>query len=81
MMRRFRTLQVPTGVHPLVRLIFTEMNEQRIGTRDLAERSGVSAFTVEQWKFRRSPKLDCLEATLNALGIELTTRRMVDHEG
>jgi hypothetical protein len=77
-MRRFRTLTIPDHVHPLVRWIFEEMNRQRIGTRDLAERSGVSHNTVEQWKFRRSPKLDCLEATINALGYDLTVR--VQHD-
>ena len=73
-MRRFRTLVIPEHVNPKVRWLFEEMNRQQIGTRDLADRSGVSHNTIDQWKFRRSPQHEHLEAVINALGYELVIR-------
>ena len=67
----FRKVGVPTNVHPLVRRLFEEMNYQRIGVLDLAERSGVNKNTIKDWKNRSMPRLDNIDACYNVLGLKL----------
>lgn len=71
-MRRFRTLSIPQHAHPLVRRMFEEMNRQRIGVMDMAERVGISRFTMNGWKTRHCPRIVELEACYNVLGYRLT---------
>ena len=71
-MRRFRTLSVPQHAHPLVRRLFQEMNHQRIGMTDMAERVGMSRFTINGWRTRHCPRIVELEACYNVLGYRLT---------
>jgi hypothetical protein len=71
-MRRFRTLSVPQHAHPLVRRLFQEMNHQRIGMTDMAERVGMSRFTINGWRTRHCPRIVELEACYNVLGYKLT---------
>lgn len=70
----FRKVGVPTNVHPLVRRLFEEMNYQRIGVLDLAERSGVNKNTIKDWKNRSMPRLDNIDACYNVLGLKLGTQ-------
>lgn len=88
-MRRFmRPARVPgPPAHPLVIELVREMNRQRIGPRDLAERAGVGHSVLHTWVRRadrdvRTPNNDkigpmvlTLEAMGNALGLELVWRR------
>lgn len=70
--RGFKPVDVPeTGVHPLVRRVFEEMNEQRVSTIDLAVAAGLSSSGIKQWRYRRAPRLDHVEACLNVLGWKL----------
>ena len=71
-MRRFRTLSIPQHAHPLVRRLFQEMNYQRIGMTDMAERVGMSRFTINGWKTSHCPRIVELEACYNVLGYKLT---------
>lgn len=71
-MRRFRTLSIPQHAHPLVRRLFEEMNRQRIGLTDMAERVGMSRFTINGWRTRHCPRVIELEACYNVLGLRLT---------
>lgn len=73
-MRDFRPVLVPDKAHPLVRRLFEEMNRQQLGVLDLAERAGVNKNTLRDWRTRTVPTIDNLEACLNVLGLELTTR-------
>lgn len=77
-MRRFRTLSVPQHAHPLVRRLFTEMNRQRIGMTDLAERVGFSRFTINGWRTRHCPRIVELEACYNVLGLRLIVSQVKD---
>ncbi len=73
-MRRFRRLPIPTHAHPLVRKLFEEMNYQRIGVTDLAERAGLALGTFKGWRTRHCPRIVELEACFNVLGKELAVR-------
>ena len=77
-MRRFRTLSVPQHAHPLVRRLFEEMNHQRIGLTDMAERVGISRFTMNGWRTRHCPRIVELEACYNVLGYRLTLMVLKD---
>ncbi len=71
-------LKIPAKAHPLVREMFELLNEQRMVISDIAEKSGVRAGTISDWRYRRSPTVVTFEAALNALGFELVIRRRKD---
>lgn len=70
-MRRFRRVTVPPHAHPLVRRLFAEMNYQRIGVTDLAERAGLARETLKGWRGRHCPRVADLEAAFGVLGKRL----------
>lgn len=74
-MRKFRSVSIPQHAHPLVRQLFAEMNHQRIGIMDMAERSGIAHGTFKGWRTKHCPRVAELEACFNVLGMRLTTRR------
>lgn len=67
----FRSHVVPTKGDPLVRMLFAEANHQRVSLPRLAELSGVSRHTIDQWRYEVDPKLDYVQRCLNALGYDL----------
>lgn len=67
----FRRLKIPNNSHPLVKKLFEEMNRQRIGVCDMADRSGVNKNTINDWKKRSMPRLDNIDACYNVLGLKL----------
>ena len=69
---RFRPHSPAERAHPLVRRLFTEMNEQQCSQQTLSERSGINKNTFRSWRTKAVPRLDDLEACLNVLGLELT---------
>jgi hypothetical protein len=71
-------LKIPPKAHPLVRQLFELLNDQRVVISDIAEKSGVQAGTISDWRYRRSPTVVTFEAALNALGFELVIRRRKD---
>jgi hypothetical protein len=70
-MRRFRKLSVPKHAHPLVRQLFEQMNYQRIGVTDMAERAGLARETFKGWRTKHCPRVADLEACFNVLGKSL----------
>lgn len=74
-MRTFRRLTLPTHAHPLVRRLIEEMNWQRIGVLDMAERTGISKNTIKDWRTRTVPTIEALEACFNVLGMKLAPVR------
>lgn len=60
------------GVHPIVKLIWEEMQKQRVSQLAIADCTGINVKTFTSW-FRGewSPKLIDAEAMLNALGYEI----------
>lgn len=75
-MRRFQRLSVPPNAHPLVRRLFKEMNYQQIGVADMAERVGISRFTMNGWRTRHCPRIVEIEACFNVLGLKLQVKPM-----
>jgi DNA-binding phage protein len=71
----FRRLSIPDKAHPLVRRLFEEMNEQCIGIMDLADRAGISRYTLKGWRKNHSPEINNLEACYSVLGMALVVRR------
>ena len=69
---RFRPHSPAERAHPLVRRLFTEMNEQQCSQQTMSERSGINKNTFRSWRTKAVPRLDDLEACLNVLGFELT---------
>lgn len=84
-----RPAKVPDPpAHPLVIELVREMNRQRIGPRDLAERAGVGHSVIHTWSRRPKhettvgancdkvgPQLLTIEAMGNALGMQLVWKR------
>ena len=73
-MKKFRPLPVPENVHPLVKRLFSEMNEQQCNYEDLVARAGISRYTLSDWRHRTIPNVVNLDAALGALGLRLVIR-------
>ena len=79
MRRRYTNVSTPDKAHPLVKQLFLEMRKQRIGVMDMADRSGVSAGSLVNWRTRMTPKgIPGLEACFNVLGYTLKPVRKKD---
>lgn len=65
------TLKVPDRAHPLVKVLFEEMNRQNIGLTEMSDRSGYTTQCIKDWRTRYSPNIRSLEACFNVLGYEL----------
>ena len=65
MRQKFIRLSIPPRAHPLVRRLFEEMNYQRIGLLDMAERAGINKNTLKDWRIRTNPRIQDLEACFN----------------
>lgn len=57
--------------HPLVKLVYSQLDDQNISYNKMAKLSGVDVSTFSNWKFKCSPTLINIEAVLNALGYDL----------
>lgn len=68
-------LSIPNHAHPVVRRLFEEMNEQNTVMAEVCERAGLKPETVSNWRYRTNPKIDLIDAALNALDLELCVRR------
>ena len=82
-MRNYQRSREPAkdrAVHPIVRWIWRQMNQQRASQEDVAERSGVASSTMRKWRQGiNSPKLKDIEAVVNTLGGKIIVRVDDDH--
>lgn len=79
MRSRYTRVTIPEKAHPLVKHLFLEMRNQRLGVMDMADRSGVSAGSLVNWRTRMTPKgIPSLEACFNVLGYTLKPVRIKD---
>ena len=67
----YRKQRVPDKAHPLVRMLFRQMNMHQMTMIELAERSGVKRTTIRQWKTRANPLLTHIEACLNVFDVSI----------
>jgi hypothetical protein len=68
--KRARAVEIPDHVHPLVRGLFFEINNQRAFLKDVETRADFCPGTVGDWR-RLNPIVPNLDAALNALDLEL----------
>jgi len=76
MRERYTRVSIPERCHPLVRRLFIEMQKQRIGVLDMAERAGVNPNTLKDWRTRTIPRVADLEACFNVLGLSIQVRKL-----
>ena len=72
---RFMPVRVPERGHPIVRFLFDEVNRQRMPLVALHDRAGLGRDTMRAWK-RSSPRIDNVEASLNAPGYRLAVEKV-----
>lgn len=66
---------LPPGTHPLVILMFSEMENRGIPPTELDRLSGIDRQNIESWRELVMPKMIHLEWCLNALGFELKAEK------
>ena len=69
-------LPIPTHTHPLVRQLFEALNSERTTLTELARHSGIQRKTISDWRYRRRPTVDLLDAAFNALDRRLVVKRI-----
>jgi DNA-binding phage protein len=58
--------------HPIIRVLFEQMEERGQTFDSLSTQSGVSRSTIHSWKSWGNPNLVSLEAVAGALDLELS---------
>lgn len=66
---------IPQRAHPAVQKLFANMRAQQTTYEQLAQRSGVSAWTIRRWRRGQLPELGNLEACLNVYGYTIVAQR------
>jgi hypothetical protein len=66
---------MPQHSHPIVRGLFIALNADSRGVQTIATEVGVSHHTILGWRDEYAPTLPAIDATLNALGLELAIVR------
>lgn len=75
-MNPFKRHKIDDKAHPIVRALFTTMNERRMTKKVMAELSGVEYTSFAPWQQNQHlPHLGNLEACLGVLGYELVIRK------
>lgn len=69
--RRATKITIPERVGPHVKLVFSEMQRQRITYDEVEIGSGVNRPTIKAWRHKNRPNLDSIEAVLGFLGWDM----------
>ena len=79
-MSKFRTQLVPPGaVHPFVKFLWKELNDQCTSQEEVAARAGWSSSAMRKWrKGERAINLQAIDDVLNVLGYELLIVEKLD---
>lgn len=67
-------LKTAAHTHPAVRALFDLANEQQTCMTEIARRAGVQVGTMGDWRRRRMPRVDTLDACLNTIGYQIVVR-------
>lgn len=57
--------------HPLVVLLFAKMHEQNMQLTTMSDKSGNSLNALTDWRYRTTPNVANLDASLNVVGMKL----------
>ena len=69
------------GVHWMVKIIWNDIIAGDLSTEHLTKVSGVSRSIIRRWRNgRNAPRIENVEAVLNALGYELKVIKKVEAE-
>lgn len=60
--------------HPLVRKFVQIMHKHKTSFREVSSRTNIGVDTLRFWQGRHVPRVDLLDAALNAIGYELHIR-------
>ena len=75
-MTRLKSREFGPGVHPFVKIIWTDLDFNRHNLSKVSRKSGVHEKTVREWRrATTSPNIRNLEAVLNALGYKLVAEK------
>jgi hypothetical protein len=69
---------LPRGLHPIVRVLFREMEKQHATISMVSERTGIGRTTIQAWRRGSTPKVADLTDCLQVIGYEL---RAVPRDG
>ena len=69
--KRWRPVAIPRKGHPMVKILFMEMNRQRVGIREMARRAEISHESLSSWRKLMAPRIDLIERCFNILGLTL----------
>ena len=61
--------------HPILKVVFQRMKDLNLGYETLSKDSGVSRSTICNWSRHGNPKLLCLDAVAQSMGLELIIRK------
>jgi len=77
-MRLYRLKNPPTVVNNdrIVHFLFEQMHRQRLGIKDMSEKTGINYNTLKDWRLRTNPRIKDMQACLNVLGYELVPQRI-----
>lgn len=64
-------IPIPTHAHPLIRVLVAELNRQATTMGEAADRAGLDRDAVYRWRTTNTPRIDNLDAVLNAIGLRL----------
>lgn len=64
-------ITVPARAHPLAKLIFAEMNRQRVTYAEMEWRANVLTSTIKAWRQQNRPGLETIESCLGVVGYSL----------
>ena len=69
------------GVHWMVKIIWDDIIAGDLSTEHLTKVSGVSRSIIRRWRNgRNAPRIENVEAVLNALGYEIKVAKMAEAE-
>ena len=74
-MARPRSSPEDLRVSPLMRQFFDIVEKAGLTWKDMSKLSGLSRETLIRWQRQNSPKVDNLEAALNAIGYRLEIKK------
>ena len=73
---RLKSPRPVTNNDQIVKFLFSEMHFQRLGIKDMAEKTGINYNTLKDWRLRTNPRIKDMQACLNVLGYELVPQRI-----